>query len=48
MARTLTFENDDYHSATAKTAAEGQKLIESGFEFVYTTPENIMLFRKRK
>jgi len=44
----VTFENDDYHSATAKTTAERQKLIESGFEFVCTTPENIMLFRKRK
>ena len=44
----VTFENDDYHSAVAKTTAEGQKLIESGFEFVCTTPENIMLFRKRK
>jgi len=44
----VTFENDDYQSATAKTAAEGRKPIESGFEFVCTTPENIMLFRKRK
>jgi integrase len=44
----VSFESDDYHSATAKTAEEAQKLIEKNFEFVCLTPESIMLFRKRK
>jgi len=43
----VNFENDDYHSATAKTIEEAQKLIETGFEYVYTH-DNIMLFRRRK
>ena len=39
---------DDYYSATAKTAMEAKDLVESGFEYVCTTPEELMLFRKRK
>jgi hypothetical protein len=39
---------DDYYSATAKTATEAKDLVESGFEYVCTTPEELMLFRKRK
>jgi hypothetical protein len=27
------FESDEYHSATAKTVEEAQKLVEAGFEF---------------
>jgi len=44
----INFEKDEYHSATAKTVEEARQLIESGFEYVCTTPENIMLFRNRK
>jgi len=44
----VNFKSDEYHSATAKTAGEAKHLVESGFEFVCTTPENVMLFRKRK
>lgn len=44
----VSFEGDDYHSSTAKTTEEARKLVETGFEFICTTPENIMLFRKRK
>jgi integrase len=44
----VNFESDNYNSATAKTTKEAQQLIESGFEYVCTTPEEIMLFRKRK
>ena len=44
----VNFEKDEWHSATAKTTEEAQKLIESGFEYVCTTPEETMLFRKRK
>lgn len=39
---------DDYYSATAKTTKEAKDLVENGFEYVCTTPENMMLFRKRK
>jgi integrase len=38
---------DQYHSATAKTLDEAEKLIQAGFEYV-TTYNNIMLFRKPK
>jgi integrase len=41
-------EGDQYYSAIAKTAEEAQRLIEDGFSFVCTTPENVMLFRKPK
>jgi hypothetical protein len=43
----VNFENDDYHSATAKTIEEATKLIDTGFEYV-CTHNNTMLFRKRK
>ena len=39
---------DNFHSATAKTATEAKDLVESGFEYVCTTPEMVMVFRKRK
>jgi hypothetical protein len=39
---------DSYYSAVAKTAKEAKDLIESGFEYVCTTPEEAMVFRKRK
>lgn len=44
----ITSESDEYHSSTAKTAEEASKLVEAGFEYVCTTPEDLMLFRKRK
>jgi integrase len=44
----VEWETNDYHSATAKTTEEAKQLLESGFEYVCTTPESIMLFRKRK
>lgn len=44
----VNFESDEWHSATAKTTEEAQKLIDAGFEYVCTTPEETMLFRKRK
>jgi len=39
---------DEFHSAVAKTTEEARQLVENGFEYVCTTPEGIMLFRKRK
>jgi integrase len=44
----IHFESDEWHSATAKTTEEAAKLVDAGFEYVCTTPEDIMLFRKRK
>jgi integrase len=44
----VTFESDDYNSATAKTTSEAEKLVEAGFEYICTTPQDVMLFRKRK
>jgi integrase len=43
----VDFQNDEYHSATAKTIEEARALIEDGFEFV-TDIEDVKLFRKRK
>ncbi len=44
----VQFESDEYNSAVAKTVEESRKLLEAGFEYVCTTPEQVMLFRKRK
>lgn len=41
-------ESDEFHSAAAKTTEEAKKLVEAGFDYVCTTPENLILFRKRK
>jgi len=43
----ISFESDEFHSATAKTVQEAQKLIEAGFEYVCEFDE-IRVFRKRK
>jgi len=43
----VNFESDEYHSATAKTVEEAQKLVETGFEYVCDF-EQAKLFRKRK
>ena len=39
--------NDAYHSATAKTVEEAQKLVKSGFDYV-TEVDGVKIFRKRK
>ena len=44
----VDFKNDEYVSKVAKNAKEACELIEAGFEYVCTTPENIMIFRKHK
>lgn len=45
----INFEKEEeYHSATAKTTDQARQLIEGGFEYVCTTPQENMLFRKRK
>lgn len=39
---------DQYTSRATKDETEAQQLIENGFEYVLTTPNQLMLFRKRK
>ena len=41
-------EHQNYHHATAKDEKEAGKLIEDGWTYVCTTPQEIILFRKRK
>jgi hypothetical protein len=41
-------EPDEYYGSTAKTSEEAKKLVEAGFDYVCTTPEEIRVFRKRK
>jgi integrase len=43
----ITFKNDEFHSATAKTVEDAQKLVEAGFEYVCDF-DDVKLFRKRK
>ena len=43
----ITFRSDDFHSATAKTVEDAQKLVEAGFEYVCDFGE-VKLFRRRK
>ena len=44
----VTFESDEYNSSTAQTTKEASQLVEAGFEYICTTPQDVMLFRKRK
>ena len=43
----ISFESDQFHSATAKTVLDAQKLIEAGFEDVCEFNET-KIFKKRK
>ena len=41
-------ESQNYYHATAKDEKDAGELIDKGFSYVCTTPQNIMLFRKPK
>ena len=43
----IVFKSDEFHSATAKTVEDAQKLVEGGFEYVCDFGE-VKLFRRRK
>jgi integrase/ribosomal protein L37AE/L43A len=43
----ISFQNDDFFSATAKTVIDAQKLIEAGFEYVCEF-NDVKIFKKRK
>jgi len=40
--------SEDFHFSTAENDKEAKPLIEKGFEYVATTPQGVMLFKKRK
>jgi integrase len=41
-------QTDEWNCKATKDSNQATQLIESGFEYVTTTPDNLMLFRKRK
>jgi len=41
-------ESQNYHHAIAKDEKEAGGLIDNGWTYILTTPQNIMMFRKRK
>jgi len=43
----ISFQSDEFYSATAKTVQDAQKLIEAGFEFVCEF-NDVKIFKKRK
>jgi len=44
----VNFESDEFVSKVAKNAEEACKLVEAGFEYVCSTPDEILIFRKRE
>ena len=44
----INFESEEYICKAAENSTEAAELIEAGVQFVLTTPESVMLFRKRK
>jgi integrase len=44
----VDFKSDEYVCKAVKTSSEASMLVEAGFEYVCTTPDGVMLFRKRK
>jgi integrase/recombinase XerD len=41
-------ESQNYHHAIARDEKEAGELIDNGWQYICTTPQNIMMFRKRK
>jgi len=48
LEATLYNTNDEWTCKTAQNDTEATQLIETGFEYVTTTPQDLMIFRKRK
>lgn len=44
----INFKAEEYSTKLTTDAEEASKLIESGFEYVLTTPDEYMIFKKRK
>lgn len=43
----ISFEGDEYHTATARTLKEDEDLLKTGFEYV-TERDGVKIYRKRK
>jgi hypothetical protein len=43
----VSFEDDEYHTATAKSIKEDEELLKAGFEYV-TERDGVKIYRKRK
>ncbi len=43
----VSFEGDEYHTATSKSLEEDEELLKAGFEYV-TEREGVKIYRKRK
>ena len=41
-------ESQNYHHAIARNEQEAGELIDNGWTYILTTPQNVMMFRKRK
>jgi len=41
-------EDDEWTCKAATNTKQATELIENGFEYITTTPDELMLFRKRK
>jgi site-specific recombinase XerC len=41
-------ESQNYHHAIARDEKEAGELIDNGWTYILTTPQNVMMFRKRK
>jgi hypothetical protein len=41
-------ENQNYYHAIARDEKEAGELIDNGWTYILTTPQKIMMFRKRK
>jgi hypothetical protein len=41
-------ESQNYYHAIARDEKEAGELIDNGWTYILTTPQNIMMFRKRK
>jgi len=44
----VNFESDEFISKVTKNAEDSCKLVEAGFDYVCTTPESLLVFKKRK
>ena len=44
----INFRAEEYTTKVANNSDEACKLLEAGFEYVLTTPDGLMIFKKRK
>jgi hypothetical protein len=46
--RYTEFKDAEYISKVARTADEATQLIDAGFDYILTTPDELMIFRRQK